>query len=105
MLDTMPSESAELSGYALDLLRPWWLLGLAALPALWWFFKKSLVDFEKGQRIASLAVRAVVVVLLTFALAGLTLLRPTTERYTVFVADESLSVGSDEEAAQDPVRA
>ncbi|WP_171189927.1 VWA domain-containing protein, partial [Alienimonas chondri] len=98
----MPSDSADLSGYALDLLRPWWLLGLLLLPALWYLYRRSLVDFDRGQRIASLAVRSVVVVLLVLALGGLTLLRPTTERYVVFVADESLSVGGEE--GRNPVR-
>ncbi|QDT16225.1 VWA domain-containing protein [Alienimonas californiensis] len=86
------SSAADLSAYALDLLRPEWLLGLALLPALWFLYRRSLVDFDRGQRIASLVVRSVVVVLLVLALAGLTLLRPTDERYVVFVADESLSV-------------
>ena len=85
--------AADLSAYALDLLRPWWLLGLALIPALWVLYRRSLVDFPRGQRVASLLVRSAVVVLLVLALAGLTLLRPTAERYVVFAVDESLSVG------------
>ncbi|MFH5803443.1 VWA domain-containing protein [Alienimonas sp. DA493] len=85
--------AADLSAYALDLLRPEWLFGLILLPALWALYRRSLVDFDRGQRIASLVVRSAVVVLLVLALAGLTLLRPTDERYVAFVVDESLSVG------------
>ena len=97
------SAAADLSGYALELLRPWWLLGLALIPALWVLYRRSLVDFARGQRVASLVVRSLVVALLVFALAGLTLLRPTGERYVVFVADESLSVGAVD--GEDRVRA
>ena len=94
----------DLAAYALDLLRPWWLLGLLMVPALWVLYRRSLVDFPRAQRVASLAVRSLVVALLVLALAGLTLLRPTEERYIVFAVDESLSVGTPE-GGTGPVRA
>ena len=41
----------------LELTRVWWLLGLAALPALVYFFYRSLVDFARWQRVLSLWLR------------------------------------------------
>ena len=101
--------TADLPNYSLDLLRPAWLWALLLVPALWVLYRRSLVDFPRAQRAASLAVRSLVVALLALALAGLTLLRPTDERYVVFLADESLSVGAGGGGAgeddADPVRA
>ena len=107
MTDSMTGPAAPLFPYAFDLLRPWWLVGLGLIPALWVLYRRSLVDFPRGQRAASLAVRSAVVVCLVLALAGLTLLKPTAARYVVFVADESPSVGTgaDGEDDADPVRA
>jgi Mg-chelatase subunit ChlD len=78
-----------------ELTHPLMLLGLAALPVLGWYFYRSLVDFARWQRVLSLACRAVIVVLLVLALAGLTLLRPTHEQFVVLAVDESLSVGDE----------
>jgi Mg-chelatase subunit ChlD len=83
------------AAWQLELTRPWLLVFLAVLPVLVWYFYRSLVDFAHWQRAVSLATRAVVVVLLVLALAGLTLLVPTTRQYVVFVADTSLSVGDE----------
>ena len=78
---------------ALEITRPVWLLGLAALPVLYVLFRRSLVDFPRAQRLVSLTTRGLVVTLLVLALAGLTLLTPTRARYVVVAVDESLSVG------------
>ena len=48
----------------LELTRPWWLLGLAVLPVLVYFFYRSLVDFARWQRICSLWLARLIVVLL-----------------------------------------
>ena len=85
----------------LELTRPWWLLGLAALPVLAWFFYRSLVDFSRWQLTTSLVVRSLIAALLVLALAGLNLLRPTREQYVVFAVDRSLSVGDDARKAAD----
>ncbi len=55
----------------LELTRPWWLLAWLALPVLFYFFCRSLVDFARWQRICSLWLRGLIVVLLVLALAGL----------------------------------
>lgn len=79
----------------LELTRPWWLLGLAALPVLAYYFYRSLVDFARWQRALSLAARALIALLLVLALAGLNLLRPTREQFVVFALDRSLSIGEE----------
>jgi Ca-activated chloride channel family protein len=83
------------SWYGLELTRPLWLVGLAALPVVVYYFYRSLVDFAGWQRVLSLACRATIVALLAFALAGLTLLSPTKRQFVVFAVDKSLSVGED----------
>jgi Ca-activated chloride channel homolog len=77
----------------LELTRVWWLLGLAALPVLIYYFYRSLVDFARWQRMLSLWLRAAIVILLLLALAGLNLVRPTHELFVIFAVDRSQSVG------------
>jgi Mg-chelatase subunit ChlD len=81
--------------YHLELTHPIWLFGLIAVPLLVYYFYYSLADFPRWQRAISLAVRTVIVLLLVLALAGLTLLRPTSEQFVVFLIDESTSIGDD----------
>ncbi len=81
--------------WGLEFTHPEWLLGLIALPWLWWCFRRSLVDFSFGQRAASLAVRSLMVLLLVLAMAGLTLLRPTSRQFVIVAIDQSVSVGDD----------
>jgi Ca-activated chloride channel homolog len=85
----------------LELTRPLWLLGLAVLPVLVYFFYRTLVDFARWQRMLSLWLRAAIVVLLLLALAGLNLVRPTRELFVVFAIDRSESVGEPGIAAAD----
>ncbi|HVX15283.1 MAG TPA: VWA domain-containing protein [Pirellulales bacterium] len=82
-------------GWQLELTDPAWLATLIALPLVAYYFVRSLVDFARWQRISSLVARVVVLLLLTLALAGLTLVRPTHEQYVVFAIDRSLSVGDE----------
>ncbi len=65
-----------------------------SLPVLFYFFRRSLVDFARPQRVGSLALRALIVVLLVLALAGLSRVRPTRELFVVFAVDRSESVGT-----------
>jgi Mg-chelatase subunit ChlD len=84
-----------------ELTRPWWLLGLLALPVLAFYFYRGLVDFVRWQRVLSLSARALIVLLLVLALAGLSLLRPTREQFVVFAVDRSLSIGDAARKAAD----
>ncbi len=77
----------------LELTRPWWLLGLLVLPGLVFYFYRSLVDFSRWQRVLSLLLRGVLVVLLLLALGGLSLIRPTRELFVIFAVDRSESIG------------
>jgi uncharacterized membrane protein len=76
-----------------ELTRPWWLLGLAALPLVAYYFYRSLVDLPAAQQRVSLAGRLAIVLLLVLALAGLTLLERTDERFVVVAIDQSESIG------------
>ncbi len=82
----------------IELTHAWRLVCLAALSVLFYYFYKSLVDFPRWQRGLSLAIRSAIVVLLVLSLAGLTLLRPTSEQFVIFAVDRSTSVG--EESSQ-----
>jgi uncharacterized membrane protein len=79
----------------LELTQPWYLLALLVLPVVGWYFARGLTDFSRWQRIASLTVRTLVVVLLVAALCGLTWLKSSKDLYVVFVIDDSLSVGEE----------
>jgi Mg-chelatase subunit ChlD len=85
----------------LELTRPWWLLGLAVLPGLVYYFHRTLVDFVRWQRVLSLLLRAALVILLLLALAGLNLVQPTRELFVVFAVDRSESVGEQGNQAAD----
>jgi Ca-activated chloride channel family protein len=92
---------SSLSEIALELTHPARLLCLLALPVLLYFFYRSLVDFPKWQTRLSLALRSLIVVLLVLAIAGLTLLRPTREKFVIFAVDESTSIGADSKKKAD----
>jgi Ca-activated chloride channel homolog len=78
----------------LELTRPWMLLGLVvAFPIVIYYFRRSLSDFPWRQRLVSLVARSMIVLLLILAVAGLTLLHQTSEKYTIFVVDQSTSIG------------
>src|SRR6266481_1630007 len=91
----------DTNSIALELTHPVRLICLAVIPVLLYYFWRSLVDFPRWQRAVSFAVRTLIVMLLVLALAGLTLLRPTTEQFIVFVVDRSTSVGDDSTRAAD----
>ncbi len=84
--------AATTSFWTLELVRPHMLWLLVLLLPVGWYYLRSLSDFPRWQRLASLACRTVVVVLLVLALAGLALLNPTTRQYVVFIVDRSLSI-------------
>jgi Ca-activated chloride channel family protein len=92
----------DVNAYALELTHPLRLLCLAVLPVLVYYFYRSLADFPRRQRLVSLVLRSVIVFLLVLALAGLTLSRPTQQRFVVLAVDQSLSVGSE---SHEPSRA
>jgi uncharacterized membrane protein len=87
--------------FAIELTHPLRLACLAIVPWLVYYFYRSLVDLPRWQRWVSLGVRTVIVMLLVLALAGLTLLRSTSEKFVVFLIDRSLSIGAESSQAAD----
>ena len=81
--------------YGLEFTHPGWLAALLAVLWVVWYFRRSLVDFSRWQRVVSTTVRIAIVLLLVLALAGLTLLRPTARQFVIVVVDQSLSVGDE----------
>ncbi|HUV39374.1 MAG TPA: vWA domain-containing protein, partial [Planctomycetota bacterium] len=75
---------------------PWVLLvTLPALAGVWWAWRRTLTDFPRVQRAAMLAVRALVVVLLVLALAGIVITRWSSRTALVMMVDTSPSVSHD----------
>jgi Ca-activated chloride channel family protein len=83
------------SSFQLEFTDPAWLATLVVLVPVVYYFVRSLVDFARWQRVASLVTRLVILLALVLSLAGLTLVRPTHEQYVVFAVDQSLSVGGE----------
>ncbi len=79
---------------ALEVVEPGWLLlVLVLLPWVGLWFWRSLSDFSLAQRIASAVVRALILLLVTAALARVVLLRSNTQQFVLFLVDASQSVG------------
>ncbi len=81
--------------YGLEFTHPSWLAAVVAVPWVVWYFRRSLVDFARWQRVVSASVRVAIVLLLVLALAGLTLLRPTARQFVIVAIDQSLSIGEE----------
>ena len=82
--------------FPFELTRPWILLALLPMAAVVaYYFRRSLSDFPRSQRMVSMAVRLVGLSLLVLALAGLTLLHETDEQFVIILSDESLSIGDE----------
>ena len=78
-----------------ELTRPGMLVALVLLAPVAWYFFYSLSDFPRWQRMVSLALRFLILLLLVLALAGLSRFSPTDEKYVVVAVDRSLSVGDE----------
>lgn len=79
--------------FFLQWARPEWLGWLIlAIPILIWFHFRSLSDFPRWQRFASLVIRLCIVVLILLSLVGLVLLRPTDRQMVVVAMDQSKSI-------------
>ena len=79
---------------SLELAHPLYLIGLALIALLVYAYRRSLVDFSRRQRLLSLALRTIILSLLVLALAGLTLILPTSKTMVVLLADHSRSIDS-----------
>jgi len=86
---------------SLELTHPLYLMGLLLIALLVYAHRCSLVDFSRRQRLFSLALRTIILSLLVFALAGLTLILPTYQTMIVLLADQSRSIDSTASEARD----
>ncbi|MCL2743627.1 MAG: VWA domain-containing protein [Planctomycetaceae bacterium] len=77
---------------SLEFTHPYYLIALLLAVFLLWGFRYSLIDFTKAQRWISFLLRLVILSLLVFAIAGLTLMSPTHEKMVVFLLDQSRSI-------------
>ncbi len=79
----------------MEIARPFLLFLLLLLPALYYGFRRSLVDLTRTQRIVSLIIRAIIVVLLILSVADLQYLKTDDELAVIFLADISDSISTD----------
>ena len=78
--------------YAFHLGQPWWLLvGLAVVPMIW-PARRSLASLGRARRIAAIALRALVVLLLAVLLARPMLVRESRRATVIAVVDRSASI-------------
>ncbi len=82
----------EDSTWQLEIARPAWLAALVVLPLLIFYWRRSLVQFSPRQRIVSLALRAVLLLLMTVALCGPEMRVSSPRQFVVFAVDYSGSV-------------
>jgi uncharacterized membrane protein len=83
----------------IEIAHPWSFLLLAlCVPLLWFAQRRSLADLTPGSRRLCLVVRAIILVLLVLALAGINLLLPGRKVATMFVVDHSASVSAEARA-------
>ena len=83
----------------IEIARPWMFALLIALPLLWLGMHRSIAGWTPAQRRVCTVVRVLMLTLIVLALAGLTIMRPSSETSVLFVVDASASV-SPEAAVQ-----
>ena len=79
----------------MEITRPLLLLLLLFLPALYYGYRRSLVDLSRTQRIISLIVRIIIVVLLILSVADVQYLKTDDRLAVMFLADISDSISDD----------
>ena len=79
----------------MEITRPLLLLLLLLLPVLYYGYQRSLVDLSRTQRIISLAIRAIIIVLLILSVADVQYLKTDDELAVIFLADLSDSISED----------
>ena len=79
----------------MEITRPFLLLLLLFLPALYYGYRRSLVDLSRAQRVISLIVRSIIVVLLILSVADVQYLKTDDKLAVMFLADISDSISDD----------
>ena len=89
----------------IEIEHPAWLLCLLVLPVIVYFAWRTGVTATKTRRWGSVICRAVIVVLLVVAFAGLIVRGPSEQRLVIFATDASRSVGGpSRQAAEEFIR-
>ena len=78
--------------WQLELTRPLWLIALAALPLLLYYWRKSLVRLPGWQQAVSLLVRTLLVVLVVASLCGIDVKTACHEPFVAVAVDRSASI-------------
>jgi len=81
-----------MSDYSITFDAPGFLALLAMVPVLWWWSYRRLAALGPARRIASLAVRSLVLGLLILALAEVQWIRTSDRLTVVYVLDQSASI-------------
>ena len=79
----------------MEIARPLLLFLLLLLPILYYGYRRSLVDLSRTQRIISLAIRAIIIVLLILSVADVQYLKTDDKLAVIFLADISDSISED----------
>ena len=79
----------------MEITRPLLLLLLLFLPALYYGYRRSLVDLSRTQRVISLVTRIIIVVLLILSVADVQYLKTDDKLAVMFLADISDSISDD----------
>ena len=79
----------------MEITRPLLLLLLLFLPALYYGYRRSLVDLSRTQRIISLIARIIIVVLLILSVADVQYLKTDDKLAVMFLTDISDSISDD----------
>ena len=79
----------------MEITRPFLLFLLLLLPVLYYGFRRSLVDLSRTQRLISLCVRIIIVLLLILSVADLQYLKTDDKLAVMFLADISDSISED----------
>jgi Ca-activated chloride channel family protein len=86
----------------IEVAHPWsFLLLVLCVPLLWLAQRRSLADLTPASRRLCLTIRAIILVLLALALAGINLLVPSRKIAAMFVVDHSASISAEGRAAAD----
>ncbi|HIQ19619.1 MAG TPA: VWA domain-containing protein [Planctomycetes bacterium] len=78
--------------YSVSFQSPWYLLLGLAVPVLWWLSFRSLAALGTWRRLAVVAVRTVVMLLLIAALAEIQVVRTSDRLTVIYLLDQSLSI-------------
>ena len=79
----------------MEITRPFLLFLLLLLPVVYYGFRRSLVDLSRTQRLISLCVRIIIVLLLILSVADLQYLKTDDKLAVMFLADISDSISED----------